>query len=274
MRTFIQKVNPTQQTMSAKTTIPSRAHFGQSREVNAILHLQRTIGNQAVQRLLEGNTGNGKEDLTTTGITRFGHDFSQILAHPSAPVGIQPKLTMSTPGDIYEQEADRVADMVVQVPDHRTPQVARDESNTEPLPSILGGQEKSDGRKGSEYENEPLKKIAVAEKCGDNERIDNKAEAQRSEDSSAASRWLIPEIGDRIKAMRGDGRPLTSPEREFMEPRFGADFSAVRIHMNQEADSHNCALQARAFTLGSDIFFRAGSTSRGKPRVIAFWRMS
>ncbi len=52
MRTFAQKPKATQQTTSAKSTIPGRAHFGQSREVNSILHLQRTIGNQAVQRVL------------------------------------------------------------------------------------------------------------------------------------------------------------------------------------------------------------------------------
>jgi hypothetical protein len=48
MRTFAQKQKVTQQTPSAKPTIPGRAHLGQRHEVNSILHLQRTIGNQAV----------------------------------------------------------------------------------------------------------------------------------------------------------------------------------------------------------------------------------
>ena len=43
---------------------------------------------------------------------RFGHSFSKIAA--STPSTIQPKLTIGAPGDQYEQEADRVAQQVVQ----------------------------------------------------------------------------------------------------------------------------------------------------------------
>jgi hypothetical protein len=53
MSTFVQKSEATQQTVSAKAPVPGWANFGQSPEVNWILHLQQTIGNQAVQRLLE-----------------------------------------------------------------------------------------------------------------------------------------------------------------------------------------------------------------------------
>ena len=45
----------TQQSRSPSLTIPERAHSGQGREVNWILHLQHTVGNQAVQRLLQAN---------------------------------------------------------------------------------------------------------------------------------------------------------------------------------------------------------------------------
>ena len=52
MRTFAQNPKAAQQATSAKSTIPGRADFGQSREASSILHLQGTIGNQAVQRWL------------------------------------------------------------------------------------------------------------------------------------------------------------------------------------------------------------------------------
>lgn len=51
-----------------------------------IMHLQTTIGNQAVQKLVKSGL-------------------------------LQAKLTVSRPGDIYEQEADRVADQVMRMPD-------------------------------------------------------------------------------------------------------------------------------------------------------------
>jgi hypothetical protein len=118
MRTFVQKSKATQQTTSAKSTIPGGAHFGQSREVNSILHLQGTIGNQAVLRLLQANAEELKAGLTGTAPPQFGHDFSRIPTHPPAVGAIQTKLAINQPGDEYEQEADRVADQVLAAPAH------------------------------------------------------------------------------------------------------------------------------------------------------------
>ena len=85
MHTFVQKPKATQKTASAKTMLPARARFGQTREVKSILHLQRTIGNQGVLRMLEANTGDAREHSTTTEIARFGHDFSRIPVHTRTP---------------------------------------------------------------------------------------------------------------------------------------------------------------------------------------------
>ncbi len=77
MRTFAQKPKVTQQTASAKSTGPRRAHFGQSHGVSRILHLQRMIGNHAVMRLIEADTKDRKRDPTATSIPPVGHDFSK-----------------------------------------------------------------------------------------------------------------------------------------------------------------------------------------------------
>ena len=53
MRTFAQKPKASQLTRSPQSPLPGRAHFGQSREENSILNLQSTIGNYAVQRMLQ-----------------------------------------------------------------------------------------------------------------------------------------------------------------------------------------------------------------------------
>ncbi len=47
---------------------------------------------------------------------RFGHDFSRIPLHSGSMVNIQAKLAVNAPGDIFEQEADRIADEVMRVP--------------------------------------------------------------------------------------------------------------------------------------------------------------
>jgi hypothetical protein len=59
------------------------------------------------------------------------HDFSHVdlFAHDPGPrtidFGIQPKLTVGAPNDMYEQEADRVAEQVMSTPDSATQPVQR-----------------------------------------------------------------------------------------------------------------------------------------------------
>lgn len=62
----------------------------------------------------------------------------------------------------------------------------------------------------------------------------------------------------RIQASRGGGQALSAPLRRFMEPRFGADFSRVRIHTDGQAQQLSQRLNAKAFTTGRDIYFNAG----------------
>lgn len=60
---------------------------------------------------------------------KFKRDFSRTPTYPSAPPAIQTKLAINPPGDVYEQEADRVADQVLGAPmQHRfteTPRIQR-----------------------------------------------------------------------------------------------------------------------------------------------------
>ena len=58
-----------------------------------------------------------------------------------------------------------------------------------------------------------------------------------------------------IGSSRSSGSPLPSDVRGFMEPRFGADFSAVRIHTDDRAARISRQLNAQAFTVGNQMFF-------------------
>jgi hypothetical protein len=85
MRAFVREPRVTHQTKIAKSAMPIRARSLQSGAVDYILHLQRTIGNQTVQRLFQEQTANTEVDSTTTA------------------------------GDAYEQEAGRVADQAMAI---------------------------------------------------------------------------------------------------------------------------------------------------------------
>lgn len=83
---------------------------------------------------------------------------------------------------------------------------------------------------------------------------------------------VVPEIGDALARLRGRGRPLPESIARPMEQAMGADLSGVRIHTGREPSQLARSVQATAFTLGSDIFFGAGSyapqTSAGQ-RLLA-----
>jgi hypothetical protein len=54
------------------------------------------------------------------------------------------------------------------------------------------------------------------------------------------------------------GQALDPATRAFFEPRFGVDFSAVRIHTDSQAAASARAIQARAYTVGNDVVFDTG----------------
>ena len=54
------------------------------------------------------------------------------------------------------------------------------------------------------------------------------------------------------------GQPLPKSVQNFFEPRFGYDFSQVRVHTDTRAAKSAQAVNARAYTTGRDIVFGAG----------------
>lgn len=75
----------------------------------------------------------------------------------------------------------------------------------------------------------------------------------------AESFELDDETTRRINEARGGGQPMENVLQEQMNASLGHDFSEVRIHTGAEADELNHRLSARAFTIGSDIFFAQGA---------------
>jgi len=70
-------------------------------------------------------------------------------------------------------------------------------------------------------------------------------------------------VANTIDQMRGKGQPLNDGARAQMEPIFGADFSGVRVNTGMAADRVSRSLNAQAFTIGQDIFFRQGKYNPG-----------
>jgi Domain of unknown function (DUF4157)/Family of unknown function (DUF5995) len=135
----------------------------------------------------------------------------------------QAKLTISHPQDQYEQEAEQVA---LQVMTMTTPL-----NNQTTLPEVPE----------EEQEENPLQ-MKSSPQSGD-------SNFQNSDD-----------LEGKLNATKGGGNPLPNEVRGFMEPRFGADLSDVRVHTDSAAVQMNRDLDAQAFTYGSDIYFGAGKS--------------
>jgi hypothetical protein len=78
-----------------------------------------------------------------------------------------------------------------------------------------------------------------------------------------------PEVGSGIDAaLAGSGQPLPVPVRAYFEPRFGHDFTQIRIHQGAAALESARMLNAKAFTCGRHIVFGEGQyapeTSTGR----------
>jgi hypothetical protein len=63
------------------------------------------------------------------------------------------------------------------------------------------------------------------------------------------------DISREIETATIGGTPLPADVREFMEPRFRADFGEVRVHTDERAERLSAQLSARAFAYGRHIFF-------------------
>ncbi|KAB8145707.1 DUF4157 domain-containing protein [Chloroflexia bacterium SDU3-3] len=72
-----------------------------------------------------------------------------------------------------------------------------------------------------------------------------------------------PQVEQQIGQLRGGGSPLPSGDRSFFEQRIGADFGHVRVHTGDQAAMVARQINARAFTVGSDIGFDRGEYAPG-----------
>ncbi|NEQ33509.1 MAG: DUF4157 domain-containing protein [Leptolyngbya sp. SIO4C5] len=161
----------------------------------------------------------------------------------TAPV--QTKLTMGQPGDKYEQEADQMAAKVMRMPESRVRVGEGKSGGVEQAVQRLP-QEKED-----ELQQKPLVQRETMPEEDDEETLQPKPQLQAKGTAPEAP----ANFDSQLAQHKGSGQPLSNETRAFMEPRFGTDFSTVRVH--ETPDLAN-AIQAQAFTHGQDIYFNSG----------------
>jgi hypothetical protein len=117
MSAFPPKQNQSPQQTSSTTADPKAPAHLMSHQEHPILNLQRTIGNQAVLRLMRAGALPGEASSMSRAAGPLGHGFARIPVSSTPVRAIQTKLTVNTPGDAFEQEADRVSEQVMRMPE-------------------------------------------------------------------------------------------------------------------------------------------------------------
>ncbi len=162
---------------------------------------------------------------------------------------IQTKLAVNTPGDIYEQEADAVANAVMSTP---APLPQPDE-NRERVSSIqrMVEDEEAIQRMAEDEEMCPACQQDVLQRSPEEEAIQRKGDGKPKVSAATAATVSNP----------GSGSPLPDTIRHRIEPHVGANLSGVRVHQDRRSHAAAASLQARAFTHGQHIFLNRSESS-------------
>ena len=164
---------------------------------------------------------------------------------------IQPKLKIGEPGDRYEQEADRVADKVMRMPD---PQSVTQSANEHSLQQLypMCGEEKG------LLQSKPISKLITQLAQRQTEDKGEKVDILKNNKTIGHNTTIAPDFESEINTIKGGGHPLPESIRAFFEPRFKYDFSQVRVHADRNAAEVAKSVNSRAFTLRQDIVFGTG----------------
>ena len=136
---------------------------------------------------------------------------------------IQRKLSIGAVNDPLEHEANAMADKVMRMPEQSFIQRKCAQCEEE-----------------EKAQRKPLTSFLQKKEAG-----------TESSTASNALTW-------QIQSTRGSGNSLQKTTRSFMENRFEADFSNVRVHNDSTASQLSNELNAEAFTIGNDIYFNKG----------------
>lgn len=163
---------------------------------------------------------------------------ARTVRSPGAAPLLQRKPIVDSPGSPDEREADAMADAVLAMADPVSAGPAR---------------------------------AKVQRKCTGCEEEEKKPIQTKS--AATANRDIPPDVGAAVSvAGQGGGTALPRETINYFGPRFGHDFSAVRVHAGPDAANAARGVQARAYTIGNDIVFGSGeyapSASEGR-RLLA-----
>jgi|GEM_PF-2890048 len=191
---------------------------------------------------------------------------------------LQKKLTVGSANDRYEQEADQLAEQIMREPDQDDVQMEGANkindtkhafSNPPKVTPLVQRQTNldEDAREedavGASKKSSSLNLISLEQELEEEKESEFENNAVQAKSRGETRAGLSTETASQILSLKGGGSPLEPMTRNFMEARFGEDFSRVRVHTGSKPALLANNVNAKAFTLGSDLIFGSGEYKPG-----------
>lgn len=238
---------------------------------------------------------NGQESIVIFPVAEKSQDKNGAFAG-AGNTFFQPKLHISQPNDPLEQEADRVAEEVVESIDSQGK-----ETDAAPPPPPVGGEGNSSPQAAAFFQRKPafespteldlntaaepevqLKAAPEISTTWTPPPVVNRQEEDLEQDGTehttesttsiqtfaiqrekSSGGGLTPSVtsdtfNSRLATSKGGGKPLPQKTQQEMNTAFSADFSQVRIHTGNTAAQMSSSVYAKAFAHKGDIYFNEG----------------
>lgn len=190
---------------------------------------QKALPQSAINKIKKHHNSVNDPDIRILADSKYNYGFEKFSLSPKQ--FIQPKLTINQPNDIYEQEADAMADKIMRMPGKE-------------VTSFYAGKDN------------------IKRKC-------KECEEEEKGLQRKATAGAEPQVTNNVSAvLSSNGNPLNALTRSFMETQFGCDFGKVRIHDDATAHQSSLDINAKAYSYQNHIAFASGQynpdTSEGK----------
>jgi hypothetical protein len=198
-------------------------------------HQATEVSNEPVSLQLQSDLGS--QDTNSSEPGTIQRACAECESEQETERSIQAKLSIGSPGDKYEQEADAMAEKVMSMDTPTAnPQVQRQgEEPEQPIGTSVN---------------------TLVQRFLQLRQSFVQGKEQKADTDSG-------NLENRLASQQGGGSPLDAQTRSFMEPRFSLDFNKVRVHTDSTSVQMNQELGAQAFTHGHDVYFGAGKYHPG-----------
>jgi hypothetical protein len=196
----------------------------------------------------------------------FAEPQHKNAAQQQSPVTIQPKLEIGAKDDAHEKEADAIAGKVMRMPEKNSGgenpnNKAQLNFTPGPKANVPSLHLKKEEEEKVHMKTEEVPAVKAHFPNGNGVRLKSESQTiRRNADTNSGGPLAAPaHVESGIAQSKGGGQSLPENVQKDIGGKMGADLSDVKIHTDSNAHNMSSDINAKAFTHGSDIYFKQGN---------------